>query len=307
MAGHDHSHRIRAVRVSDGSDRCGAADPAGQLRVGERRPTRDRAQRLPHFPLEGRAGGRDRQVVNAFEGSVEICGERGRQPAGVAAPLEGVAAVAVRDVERALEAILVIGPTRGAQPAFGVGDEDQLADRRPCPVREEAETAQAGSRTTPSPSTDHSRPGRPCRRSDGNPISELAYGHQEGAFREYSRTLDPRRPPPGRSPRRPEPFGDRPRAAGRPPATDRTGRARRNTLHGARRSRATSSATRSEQPVSIYLPAEYAASPHRRFPTVYLLHGYTGKIEEWTTDGYQGMNLRDDMDELIRTRGRSAR
>ena len=55
-----------------------------------------------------------------------------------------------------------------------------------------------------------------------------------------------------------------------------------------------------EQPVSIYLPAEYAASPNRRFPTVYLLHGYTGKIEEWTTDGYQGMNLRDDMDALIR-------
>ncbi len=56
-----------------------------------------------------------------------------------------------------------------------------------------------------------------------------------------------------------------------------------------------------EQPVSIYLPAAHAASPSRRFPTVYLLHGFTGKIEEWTTDGYQGMNLRDDMDELIRT------
>ena len=55
-----------------------------------------------------------------------------------------------------------------------------------------------------------------------------------------------------------------------------------------------------EQPVSIYLPAAYATSPHRRFATVYLLHGYTGKIQEWTTDGYQGMNLRDDMDALIR-------
>lgn len=57
-----------------------------------------------------------------------------------------------------------------------------------------------------------------------------------------------------------------------------------------------------EQPVSIYLPPGYAASPSRRYPSVYLLHGYTGHIETWTTDGYQKMNLRDVMDELIRTK-----
>ncbi len=56
-----------------------------------------------------------------------------------------------------------------------------------------------------------------------------------------------------------------------------------------------------EQPLSIYLPPGYAASPARRFPTVYLLHGFTGKIQDWTTDGYQGLNLRDAMDGLIRT------
>ncbi len=55
-----------------------------------------------------------------------------------------------------------------------------------------------------------------------------------------------------------------------------------------------------DQPVSIYLPPAYASSATRRFPTIYLLHGFTGKIQDWTTDGYQGTKLRDAMDELIR-------
>ena len=67
-----------------------------------------------------------------------------------------------------VEAILVIGPPRGAQPAFGVGDEDQLADRRPCPVREEAEPAQAGLPTTPSIDTILTRSVSAALR--GNPI-----------------------------------------------------------------------------------------------------------------------------------------
>ena len=57
-----------------------------------------------------------------------------------------------------------------------------------------------------------------------------------------------------------------------------------------------------EQPVSIYLPPGYATSPSGRYPSIYLLHGFTGHIETWTTNGYQEMNLRDVMDELIRAK-----
>ena len=55
-----------------------------------------------------------------------------------------------------------------------------------------------------------------------------------------------------------------------------------------------------EQTVAIYLPPSYQTSPTKRYPTVYLLHGFTGKTREWTTDGYQGMNLPPLMDEMIK-------
>src|SRR5262245_28356159 len=42
-----------------------------------------------------------------------------------------------------------------------------------------------------------------------------------------------------------------------------------------------------EQRVVVYLPPSYATSPAKRFPVVYLLHGYTGTVESWTTNGYQ--------------------
>jgi S-formylglutathione hydrolase len=54
-----------------------------------------------------------------------------------------------------------------------------------------------------------------------------------------------------------------------------------------------------EQPVAIYLPPGYAASGARRYPVVYLLHGYGGKVGDWTTHGYQGLDLRPTLDELI--------
>src|SRR5262245_22501075 len=57
-----------------------------------------------------------------------------------------------------------------------------------------------------------------------------------------------------------------------------------------------------DQPVAIYLPPGYRTSTTRRFPTLYLLHGYGGKPDVWITNGYQGMSLRSVMDSLIRTR-----
>src|SRR5947209_5627567 len=36
-----------------------------------------------------------------------------------------------------------------------------------------------------------------------------------------------------------------------------------------------------DRDVSVYLPPTYAAQPNRRYPVVYLLHGYTNSDEGW--------------------------
>jgi S-formylglutathione hydrolase FrmB len=54
-----------------------------------------------------------------------------------------------------------------------------------------------------------------------------------------------------------------------------------------------------DQPVAVYLPPNYETSPMKRFATLYLLHGFTGKIGNWTKNGYQGMRLGPMMDRLI--------
>lgn len=59
-----------------------------------------------------------------------------------------------------------------------------------------------------------------------------------------------------------------------------------------------------EQNVAIYLPPSYDTSPAKRFPTVYLLHGFLGDRTAWTNGGYQGLRLGPSMDDLIRS-GRS--
>jgi len=55
-----------------------------------------------------------------------------------------------------------------------------------------------------------------------------------------------------------------------------------------------------ELTVSVYLPPSYAAAPMRRYPTLYLLHGFLGNDKSWTLNGYQGMNLASVMDGHIR-------
>ena len=54
-----------------------------------------------------------------------------------------------------------------------------------------------------------------------------------------------------------------------------------------------------EQRIYVYLPPSYASS-NKRYPTLYLLHGYLGNSSAWTSGGYQGLNLQTLMDELIR-------
>ena len=55
-----------------------------------------------------------------------------------------------------------------------------------------------------------------------------------------------------------------------------------------------------EQNIAVYLPPGYDASPQKRYPTLYLLHGFGGKIEHWTRNGYQGLSLQPVMDGLIK-------
>lgn len=54
-----------------------------------------------------------------------------------------------------------------------------------------------------------------------------------------------------------------------------------------------------EQPVVIYLPPSYDKDPAKRYPTIYLLHGYMGRPQEWINQGYEGMFLQPEMDTLI--------
>ncbi len=53
-----------------------------------------------------------------------------------------------------------------------------------------------------------------------------------------------------------------------------------------------------ESRVAVYVPPSYATSPQRRYPTLYLLHGFTSDIDAFTR-GYQGMELTRTMDEQI--------
>jgi enterochelin esterase-like enzyme len=51
--------------------------------------------------------------------------------------------------------------------------------------------------------------------------------------------------------------------------------------------------------VFVYLPPCYARHPDRRYPVVYLLHGYQGSAKQWMSDGKDGWDIRDVMDRSI--------
>ncbi len=53
------------------------------------------------------------------------------------------------------------------------------------------------------------------------------------------------------------------------------------------------------QHVFVYLPPSYKTETTKRYPTLYLLHGYNGRPEEWVKNGYQGMSMQPEMDSLI--------
>ncbi len=53
------------------------------------------------------------------------------------------------------------------------------------------------------------------------------------------------------------------------------------------------------RPVAVYLPPSYREQKARRYPAVYLLHGYQGSHRQWMAGG-KAWNIRDVMDRLIR-------
>jgi len=56
-----------------------------------------------------------------------------------------------------------------------------------------------------------------------------------------------------------------------------------------------------QQKVYVYLPPGYDTTPTKRFPTLYLLHGFLSSSTVWVTGSYQGLNLQTLMDELIKS------
>ena len=53
------------------------------------------------------------------------------------------------------------------------------------------------------------------------------------------------------------------------------------------------------RPLLVYLPPSYAREVTRRYPTLYLLHGFGGAPASWVDGTYQGLNLGVAMDSLI--------
>lgn len=53
------------------------------------------------------------------------------------------------------------------------------------------------------------------------------------------------------------------------------------------------------QRVLVYLPPSYQRETGRRYPAIYLLHGYAGGPQAWTNGSYQGMKFPGEIDSLI--------
>lgn len=51
--------------------------------------------------------------------------------------------------------------------------------------------------------------------------------------------------------------------------------------------------------VSVYLPPQYSTDPGRRFPVIYLLHGFGADHRAFIRGAYQDLNVRVSMDSLI--------
>src|SRR5207253_5970508 len=72
--------------------------------------------------------------------------------------------------------------------------------------------------------------------------------------------------------------------AGAPGGSPRTGTVERIKVHG-KSLEGNLEGDSPDRDVSIYLPPSYATARNRRYPVVYLLHGYTNSDEGWFGPG----------------------
>ncbi len=54
-----------------------------------------------------------------------------------------------------------------------------------------------------------------------------------------------------------------------------------------------------DRSVSIYLPPSYGVAPERRYPVMYILHGYGGTDDVWFSERGRGFRLRATLDSLM--------
>ncbi len=54
-----------------------------------------------------------------------------------------------------------------------------------------------------------------------------------------------------------------------------------------------------QRAVSVYLPPQYSSEPSRRFPVIYLLHGFAADHKAFIAGAYQDLNVRISMDSLV--------
>jgi S-formylglutathione hydrolase len=54
-----------------------------------------------------------------------------------------------------------------------------------------------------------------------------------------------------------------------------------------------------DRSILVYLPPTYDRNPAKRYPVIYLLHGYGHDPRQWMSGRFQGMNLAEAMDRLI--------
>jgi S-formylglutathione hydrolase len=88
-----------------------------------------------------------------------------------------------------------------------------------------------------------------------------------------------------------------PAAQSAPPS--RTGRLLSMTVHGAGLE-GNLLGDPADQRVDVYLPPSYDLEPARRYPVVYMLHGFLGRPDDFTRPTFQRMTVQGAMDTLVR-------
>ncbi len=82
------------------------------------------------------------------------------------------------------------------------------------------------------------------------------------------------------------------------PETEADGRLTYQTVHSARLEGNLLGDSPNRQ-VMVYLPPSYTTTPTKRYPTIYLLHGYNGTSTIWRDGAYKGFNILTAMNRLI--------